>query len=78
MSLILKENLILAFKGYLSHNHYLELSVSRESSSRRSGGVYVYMFVEHKWNEFSESWQSLILLLLLLFLKSHYAKVAST
>lgn len=38
MWLILKEKLILDFKGYLSHNHHLELAVSKGSSSRRSGG----------------------------------------
>ena len=61
MCLILKEKLILALKGSQSHNHHLELSVSRESSSRRSGRVSLCMSVELKWHEFSESQQSLML-----------------
>ena len=45
-----------AFEGSLSHHHHLELSVSRELSSRRSEGVHSIAFVlaEPRGNECSE------------------------
>lgn len=45
-----------AFEGSPSHHHHLELSVSRELSSRRSGGVHsrASILAEPRGNEGSE------------------------
>ena len=45
-----------AFEGSPSHHHHLELSVSRELSSRRSGGVHsiASVLAEPRGNECSE------------------------